>query len=149
MTSKVSSELYAIQISGHPVSFLHLPTSDRHPHCSFLLLSSRRVPAKYALQTFCYSRCSHLRCPLPFIGLSRPTDYSQVRGVVAPTNDLVLSASRDSTAISWQRSSSSSSFAPESVLRAGSRYVNAVAYIPPSVQNSKGNSLLALSEAIC
>ncbi|KAK0211219.1 phospholipase A-2-activating protein [Desarmillaria ectypa] len=63
---------------------------------------------------------------------------SDVRGVVAPTNDLVLSASRDSTAIWWQRPSSSSSFAPESVLRAGSRYVNAVAYIPPSVQNSKG-----------
>ncbi|KAF9032122.1 PFU-domain-containing protein [Hymenopellis radicata] len=46
-------------------------------------------------------------------------------------DDLVLSASRDATAISWQRLPSASSFTPELVLKAGSRYVNAVSYIRP------------------
>ncbi|EGN95604.1 hypothetical protein SERLA73DRAFT_95149 [Serpula lacrymans var. lacrymans S7.3] len=57
---------------------------------------------------------------------------SDVRAVASPTNTLVLSASRDSTAISWFRSSSSSPFAPAAILKAGTRYVNAVAYIQPS-----------------
>ncbi|KAF4615497.1 hypothetical protein D9613_002740 [Agrocybe pediades] len=63
---------------------------------------------------------------------------SDVRALSSPTDQLVLSASRDSTAISWQRSSDSLQFAPEVVLKAGSRYVNAVAYIPPTPDSPKG-----------
>ncbi|KAF6763887.1 phospholipase A-2-activating protein [Ephemerocybe angulata] len=51
---------------------------------------------------------------------------SDVRAVASPTNDLVLSASRDTTAIVWNRTSSG--FTPEHTLAAGSRYVNAVSY---------------------
>ncbi|KAF7966377.1 hypothetical protein HWV62_38895 [Athelia sp. TMB] len=61
-----------------------------------------------------------------------------VRAVAAPTNSLVLSASRDTTAISWTRESSSSTFTPGSLLRAGTRYVNAIAYIPPSTDAPHG-----------
>ncbi|CCM00008.1 uncharacterized protein FIBRA_02033 [Fibroporia radiculosa] len=56
---------------------------------------------------------------------------ADVRAVSSPTNDLVLSASRDTTAISWTRHSGPE-FAQSAVLRAGSRYINAIAYIPPS-----------------
>ncbi|KAF9027057.1 WD-40 repeat-containing protein [Hymenopellis radicata] len=63
---------------------------------------------------------------------------SDVRAVVSPNDDLVLSASRDATAISWQRTPSASSFTPELVLKAGSRYVNAVSYIRPSTPGSTG-----------
>ncbi|KAM5530207.1 hypothetical protein V8D89_016121 [Ganoderma adspersum] len=56
---------------------------------------------------------------------------SAVRAVVGPTNDLILSASRDSTAISWNRTGGAS-FAQTSTLRAGSRWINAVAYLPPA-----------------
>ncbi|GLB34723.1 putative PFU (PLAA family ubiquitin binding) [Lyophyllum shimeji] len=63
---------------------------------------------------------------------------SDVRALSSPTNDLILSASRDTTAISWQRPSPDSPFAPASVLKAGSRYVNSVAYIPPSPEAPKG-----------
>ncbi|RDB21127.1 Phospholipase A-2-activating protein [Hypsizygus marmoreus] len=63
---------------------------------------------------------------------------SDVRALTSPTNELILSASRDSTAISWQRSSSDSSFAPVSVLKAGSRYINSIAYISPTPNAPKG-----------
>ncbi|KAG5638990.1 hypothetical protein H0H81_008211 [Sphagnurus paluster] len=63
---------------------------------------------------------------------------SDVRALSSPTNDLILSASRDSTAISWQRLSPNSPFAPVSILRAGSRYVNSVAYISPTPDAPKG-----------
>ncbi|KAF7980165.1 hypothetical protein HWV62_39631 [Athelia sp. TMB] len=63
---------------------------------------------------------------------------SDVRAVAAPTNSLILSASRDTTAISWTRESSSSTFTPGSLLRAGTRYVNAIAYIPPSTDAPHG-----------
>ncbi|KIJ69132.1 hypothetical protein HYDPIDRAFT_172598 [Hydnomerulius pinastri MD-312] len=62
---------------------------------------------------------------------------SDVRAVASPTDDLVLSASRDSTAISWFRESSSS-FSPTSVLRAGSKFVNAVGYLPPTAEAPQG-----------
>ncbi|KAN0077151.1 WD40-repeat-containing domain protein [Tylopilus felleus] len=62
---------------------------------------------------------------------------ADVRGVVSPTNNLVLSASRDSTAISWLRSSPSS-FSPTCILRSGSRYVNAVEYLPPTADAPQG-----------
>ncbi|KAG9097450.1 hypothetical protein FRC06_007543 [Ceratobasidium sp. 370] len=54
---------------------------------------------------------------------------SDVRGLVAPTNDLILSVSRDSQAIAWRRDESTN-FSPTSY-PAGSRYINSVTYIPP------------------
>ncbi|KAG6833074.1 hypothetical protein H0H87_011819 [Tephrocybe sp. NHM501043] len=63
---------------------------------------------------------------------------SDVRALSSPTNELILSASRDATAISWQRPSPDAPFAPVSVLRAGSRYVNSVAYITPTPDAPKG-----------
>jgi hypothetical protein len=63
----------------------------------------------------------------------------QVRAVASPTDNLVLSASRDSTAISWSRESPSS-FSPTSILRAGSRYVNAVGYLPPTADVPQGQN---------
>ncbi|KII89092.1 hypothetical protein PLICRDRAFT_40733 [Plicaturopsis crispa FD-325 SS-3] len=63
---------------------------------------------------------------------------SDVRALSSPTDELILSASRDTTAISWVRPSPTSPFAPSSLLRAGTRYVNAVAYIPPSADAPKG-----------
>ncbi|KAG5643225.1 hypothetical protein DXG03_001309 [Asterophora parasitica] len=63
---------------------------------------------------------------------------SDVRALSSPTNELILSASRDSTAISWQRPQPDAPFAPASILRAGSRYVNSVAYIPGSPDAPKG-----------
>ncbi|KAF9246383.1 WD40-repeat-containing domain protein [Melanogaster broomeanus] len=62
---------------------------------------------------------------------------SDVRAVASPTDNLVLSASRDSTAISWLRESPSS-FSPSSILRAGSRYINAVGYLPPTADAPQG-----------
>lgn len=56
----------------------------------------------------------------------------------SPTDELILSASRDSTAISWQRSSKDPQFKAEAVLHAGSRYINSVAYILPTVDAPKG-----------
>ncbi|KAJ3760799.1 phospholipase A-2-activating protein [Lentinula raphanica] len=73
---------------------------------------------------------------------------SDVRAVNSPTNDTILSASRDSTAIAWQRSSSSSSFTPESVIRASTRYVNAVAYISPTPDAPKGYVVTGGQDAI-
>ncbi|ESK90187.1 phospholipase a-2-activating protein [Moniliophthora roreri MCA 2997] len=63
---------------------------------------------------------------------------SDVRAVRSPTSNLILSASRDSTAIAWQRTSTPSSFTTEAIFRASSRYVNAVAYIPPTEDSPKG-----------
>jgi phospholipase A-2-activating protein len=59
----------------------------------------------------------------------------------SPTDNLVISASRDTTAILWQRESLNVPFSPSTVLRAGSRYVNSVAYIPPSPDAPKGEAL--------
>ncbi|KAH9852688.1 phospholipase A-2-activating protein [Lenzites betulinus] len=56
---------------------------------------------------------------------------SDVRAVVAPTDDLILSASRDTTAIVWTRPAGAP-FAQSATLQAGSRFINAVAYLPPA-----------------
>ncbi|KAI0748494.1 phospholipase A-2-activating protein [Daedaleopsis nitida] len=56
---------------------------------------------------------------------------ADVRAVVSPTNDLILSASRDTTAIAWSRTAGPD-FTQASTLRAGSRFINAVAYLPPA-----------------
>lgn len=62
----------------------------------------------------------------------------QVRAVASPIDTLVLSASRDTTAVSWTRPSSTEPFVQSSTFRAGSRYVNAIAYIPPTPDAPKG-----------
>ncbi|KAG6868823.1 hypothetical protein C0993_009705 [Termitomyces sp. T159_Od127] len=63
---------------------------------------------------------------------------SDVRALSSPTNDLILSASRDATTIPWQKSTPDASFTPAFVLKAGSRYVNSVAYITPTSDAPKG-----------
>lgn len=63
---------------------------------------------------------------------------SDVRGLVAPSNDLVLSVSRDSLAIAWKRDESTS-FTP-TTYSAGSRYVNSVTYIPPQRPSGPGSA---------
>ncbi|KAJ1308758.1 hypothetical protein OPQ81_004449 [Rhizoctonia solani] len=60
-----------------------------------------------------------------------------VRDIVAPTNDLILSVSRDSLAIAWRRDGPTG-FTP-TTYSAGSRYVNSVTYIPPQ-KNGGGGS---------
>ncbi|TFK76208.1 phospholipase A-2-activating protein [Pluteus cervinus] len=66
------------------------------------------------------------------------THTADVRALSSPTNDLILSASRDSTAVAWNRSSSTSQFEAGSVIKASARYVNAIAYIPPTPETPKG-----------
>ncbi|PPQ99219.1 hypothetical protein CVT24_009238 [Panaeolus cyanescens] len=73
---------------------------------------------------------------------------SDVRALSTPTNDLILSASRDTTAIAWQRSNASTAFTAETVIRAGSRYVNAVAYIAPNPDAPKGYAVTGGQEAV-
>ncbi|KAL1746286.1 WD40-repeat-containing domain protein [Schizophyllum fasciatum] len=63
---------------------------------------------------------------------------SDVRALAAPANDLILSASRDTTAIAWTRAASSPAFNPDSVFRPGSAYVNSLAYLPPTGDAPKG-----------
>ncbi|EJF66161.1 phospholipase A-2-activating protein [Dichomitus squalens LYAD-421 SS1] len=65
---------------------------------------------------------------------------SAVRAVASPTSDLILSASRDSTAISWNRTGDAS-FVQSSTLRAGSRWINAVAYLPPAPGAPEGYAI--------
>ena len=100
----------------------------------------------YAIQTVCYSSSPYLRCSSsrypPFC--AKGNTWLQVRALASPTDDLILSASRDTTAISWQRSPTTSAFALSSILKAGSRYINSVAYLPPSPEAPKG-SLMTLS----
>ncbi|KAF9532143.1 phospholipase A-2-activating protein [Crepidotus variabilis] len=72
-----------------------------------------------------------------------------VRAVSSPTDTLILSASRDSTAISWQRSSpSDNDFKPDNVLKAGSRFVNAVTYIRPTPEGPKGYAVTGGQDAV-
>ncbi|KAI5832367.1 PFU-domain-containing protein [Schizophyllum commune Tattone D] len=63
---------------------------------------------------------------------------SDVRALKAPLNDLILSASRDTTAIAWTRDASGPAFNPDSVFHPGSAYVNSLAYIPPTNDAPKG-----------
>ncbi|KAF8584089.1 PFU-domain-containing protein [Ramaria rubella] len=58
---------------------------------------------------------------------------ADVRAVASPTPNLVLSASRDTTAIAWNRAAPGAPF-QASTFRAGSRYVNAVAYMPHGLE---------------
>lgn len=72
---------------------------------------------------------------------------SDVRALNSPTNQLILSASRDTTAISWHRSSESQ-FSHGHVLRAGSRYVNSVTYIFPTADAPKGYAVTGGQDAV-
>ncbi|KAJ7633059.1 phospholipase A-2-activating protein [Roridomyces roridus] len=63
---------------------------------------------------------------------------SDVRALSTPADDLILSASRDSTAIVWRRDSSTTGFASDSVFHASTRYVNSVTYLPPTADAPKG-----------
>ncbi|KAI0306420.1 phospholipase A-2-activating protein [Multifurca ochricompacta] len=60
-----------------------------------------------------------------------------VRALVTPSDDLILSASRDSTAISWIKASGSS-FSPAHTFRSGPRFINSVAYLPPTPEAPRG-----------
>ncbi|KAH9483874.1 Protein DOA1 [Psilocybe cubensis] len=73
---------------------------------------------------------------------------SDVRALTTPTDHLILSSSRDSTAISWQRSPSDQQFKPQVVFRAGSRYVNSVAYIAPTPDAPKGYVVTGGQDAV-
>ncbi|TCD70923.1 hypothetical protein EIP91_000829 [Steccherinum ochraceum] len=73
---------------------------------------------------------------------------SDVRAVSSPSDNLVLSASRDTTAISWTRPSSNVPFQKQAVLRAGSRFVSAVTYIPPSQGAPEGYAVTGGQDTI-
>ncbi|TDL24967.1 phospholipase A-2-activating protein [Rickenella mellea] len=63
---------------------------------------------------------------------------SDVRAVSSPSDTIVLSASRDTTAVSWTRPSPTAPFTQGSVYRAGSRYVNAITYVPSTPDAPQG-----------
>ncbi|KAI5120473.1 hypothetical protein M0805_006493 [Coniferiporia weirii] len=73
---------------------------------------------------------------------------SDVRAVASPIDTLVLSASRDKTAVSWTRPTSSEPFVQDCTFHAGSKYVNAVAYIPPSPEAPKGYAVTGGTETV-
>ncbi|KAG8963418.1 hypothetical protein FRC03_003007 [Tulasnella sp. 419] len=63
---------------------------------------------------------------------------SDVRSVVSPSPTLVLSSSRDSSAIVWTRPDESATFSPTTVYHPSSRFVNAVAYLQPTPEAPQG-----------
>jgi WD40 repeat protein len=93
----------------------------------------------YALQTLCHSPGSFKRrAPSSYSHtLFGPLTIPQVRAVVAPSDDLILSASRDSTAISWIKEPGTS-FSPTYTFRAGPRFINSVAYLKPTPEAPQG-----------
>ncbi|KAF7322314.1 Phospholipase A-2-activating protein [Mycena chlorophos] len=70
-----------------------------------------------------------------------------VRALSSPAEDLILSASRDSTAIVW-RAAAPTAFAQESVFHPSSRYVNAVAFLPPTPEAPKGYAVTGDQDGI-
>lgn len=73
---------------------------------------------------------------------------SDVRAISSPTSEIVLSASRDSTAVYWKKSASDASFAPASIFKPSERYINAVAYLPPSAENPSGYAVTGGQDAV-
>ncbi|KAI0683709.1 phospholipase A-2-activating protein [Cytidiella melzeri] len=73
---------------------------------------------------------------------------SDVRALATPTDSLILSASRDATAISWSRSTPDSPFTQSATLRPGPRFVNALTYIPPSPDAPEGYAVTGGQDAI-
>ncbi|KAJ6502016.1 WD-40 repeat-containing protein [Mycena sanguinolenta] len=72
---------------------------------------------------------------------------SDVRALSTPNDDLILSASRDSTAIVWRRDSASR-FTSDSVFHASKRYVNAVTYLSPTPDAPKGYAVTGDLEGV-
>ncbi|KAF7295597.1 Phospholipase A-2-activating protein [Mycena indigotica] len=72
---------------------------------------------------------------------------SDVRALSTPSDDLILSSSRDSTAIVW-RATTPPAFAQDSVFHPSTRYVNAVAYLPPSAEAPKGYAVTGDQDGI-
>ena len=58
--------------------------------------------------------------------------------MASPSPILVLSASRDTKAIAWTRHNSGSPFVPSTPFDAGTRFVNAVTYLPPTPEAPQG-----------
>ncbi|KZP01155.1 phospholipase A-2-activating protein [Calocera viscosa TUFC12733] len=86
---------------------------------------------------------------MPFkLSASLRAHKSDVRAVLAPSPNHIVSASRDSTAISWLRASVGDTFAPSITYHAGERYVNALAWVPPSKDAPEGLVVTGGQEAI-
>lgn len=73
---------------------------------------------------------------------------SDVRAVASPNDTLVLSASRDKTAIAWTRPASGDSFQQEFTFHAGEKFINAVAYIPPLADAPRGYMVTGGAETV-
>jgi hypothetical protein len=105
--------------------------------------SHRHLSISNALQTIGISGFTHLRRTsrsshrFPVLTGS-PRSNEQVRALASPTDDLIISASRDSTAILWQKPNPSTPFEQERTFKPGSGYVNAVTIVPPSPDAPKG-----------
>ncbi|CAK5265205.1 unnamed protein product [Mycena citricolor] len=116
----------------------HCPLDIGHPLVPLLIHDD-------AVQAIRYACGPHLRRTSPSL-IVLPIELSdrqiQVRGLSTPADDLILSASRDSTAIVWRRDPSSSSpasaFTPATVYHPSTRFVNAVTYLPPTPEAPKG-----------
>lgn len=86
---------------------------------------------------------------MPFkLSASLHAHSSDVRAVASPSDNLVLSASRDKTARTWTRSPGSQAFTQEYTFQAGVKYINAVAYIPPSPDALNGYLVTGGNEAV-
>lgn len=62
-----------------------------------------------------------------------------VRGVASPTAGLVLSASRDATAIVWEKSQSEPKFTISATYKPSEGFINSIAYVPPSADAPQGH----------
>jgi phospholipase A-2-activating protein len=66
------------------------------------------------------------------------TSSLQVRAVASPTTDLVLSASRDATAIAWLKGQPDSQFSISAIYKPSQGFINSIAYAPPSPEAPQG-----------
>ncbi|KAG9013860.1 hypothetical protein FRB94_004241 [Tulasnella sp. JGI-2019a] len=73
---------------------------------------------------------------------------SDVRSVASPTPRIVLSASRDTTAIVWTRPDEQSSFENTSTLSVSARFVNAITYLRPTTEAPQGYAVTGSQDAI-
>ncbi|GJJ12306.1 hypothetical protein Clacol_006547 [Clathrus columnatus] len=77
---------------------------------------------------------------LGFVNATGYCEAYQVRAVASPAPNLILSASRDTTAIAWNRNPSDTSFQP-TVFHPSSRYVNAIGYLSSFAEDPGMGSL--------
>ena len=66
------------------------------------------------------------------------THHLKVRAVSFPSNDLLLSASRDCSVRVWRRNPDNPTTFDGTILSRGSEYVNSLAYFPPNKEHSDG-----------